>query len=373
MVSAGPECDDEAFSAELRHAIAAGPDGGLPVHAFMQKCIAHYYARGDVLGRTGDFITAPEISQIFGELIGLWCVVAWQQMGAPRRFNLVELGPGRGTMMRDMLRAMRAVPECLQAVQVRLIEPSPSLRAVQAQTLSNAALTSEQIAWIDDAAALESLPAIVVGNEYVDALAVHQLVRVGDAWVTRCVRASAEGLQFAASGPPGKMHDAVHAQIAAHLAPYAREGDILEYRPLSADLAALAARADGGVVLLLIDYGHTRTSIGDTLQAVRSHAFEDPLATPGRADVTTQVDFEVLGRQLSAAGLAVQRAVTQAELLAALGIAARASRLMAANPAMANVIEMAVARLMSPTGMGTRFKVLGARSPHMPALPGLPP
>ena len=371
MSSASPLDDGQAFFAQLMRAIDAAPDGALPVHTFLETCIARYYAKGDVLGRAGDFITAPEISQIFGELIGLWCAVAWQQMGGPANFNLVELGPGRGTMMRDMLRAMGVVPECLRAVHVRLIEPSRELRAVQVQTLSGGGLESDRIDWIDGVHALSPLPSIVVGNEYVDALAVHQLVRDGGGWAERCVRSAPHGLAFASGRAPG-LPDPLQAEFMVRLGAQARDGDIVEYRPMSSDLTGLGPLAAQGVAVLLIDYGHVRSEIGDTLQAVRAHGFEDPLASPGAADLTTQVDFEVLGRQLAASGLAVQGPVTQAEFLAALGIAERASRLMASNPDEANAIEMAVARLMSPSGMGTRFKAIAARSPHIAALPGLP-
>jgi NADH dehydrogenase [ubiquinone] 1 alpha subcomplex assembly factor 7 len=362
-VSAPPtDRRETTLLAQLRTTIATNPEGRISVHDYMRACVSHYYAGGGVLGRAGDFITAPEISQIFGEVIGLWCTVVWRQMGSPERFNLVELGPGRGTMMRDVLRALRVVPDCLAAAHVHLIEPSASLRRLQAETLATGtARLRLEPAWPRDASLLPAAPTIVLGNEYVDALPMQQWARVDGDWWQRCIQVDASGhLEFTVA--PGD-EAAPPESLAARLANSARQGDIIEYRDLGADLKALIRLAPHGLAMLLIDYGHTQSAVGDTLQAVRRHAFEPPLAAPGEADLTAQVDFAELGRQLSAAGLTVLEPVTQGAFLSSLGMSERAARLMSANPAEANAIEMAVGRLMSPSGMGARFKVLVAQSP----------
>jgi SAM-dependent MidA family methyltransferase len=347
-------------------------DGPMPVHEYMRRCVEHYYARGEVLGRAGDFVTAPEISQIFGELIGLWCAVVWQQMGSPARFNLIELGPGRGTMLRDMLRALGVVPQCMVAARVHLIEPSEAMQRAQAETLAGCGVP---VGWPGAIDSIEAAPSIVVANEYLDTLPVHQLVRQGGEWRIRCAAVDADGRLRFETGPPAGAF-AENANVAALLASLAggrQDGDIIELRPPSDDLRALEGLRAHGAAMLVIDYGHARSGLGDTLQAVRSHGYDDPLASPGEADLTSQVDFAALGRELRAHGWSVDGPTTQAAFLSALGITERAARLMAANPAQANAIEMGVARLMSPSGMGTRFQVVGVRSGGLASLPGLPP
>lgn len=365
---AGPGSLMTRLQSEIR---TSGP---LPVRTYMQRCISHYYARGSAFGREGDFVTAPEISQIFGELLGLWCVVVWQQLGQPSAFNLVELGPGRGTMMRDGLRAMRAVPACLAAVRVHLVEPSAALRARQAETLAKVSGSlSTPVTWCSGMPDVPVAPTIVLGNEYVDALPVDQVVWSEGSWLTRCVGLDAGALTFTCGArfldEPANRRWRAHLE---RLAPGARDGDVVELRAPGRDLASLDRFRETGVAVLLIDYGHVASGVGDTLQAVRRHGYHPPLTMPGEADLTTHVDFAVLRLQLEEAGLCVDPPVTQGAFLASLGIVERASRLARANPLEANGIEMAVGRLMSPTGMGHRFKVLGARSPHLPALPGLP-
>ena len=370
-----PDRRETALLDHLRRTIRAAPGGLISVHDYMATCVVRYYGGGSVLGCEGDFTTAPEVSQVFGELIGLWCAVVWRQMGSPSTFNLVELGPGRGTMMRDALRAMRIVPGCLEAARVQLIEPGHSLRAAQAATL---ATFRDDLgvhpSWPAGVANIAPAPTIVLGNEYIDALPVHQLVRHGGDWLTRCVKLGLDGhLEFAAGAVPvadGIFNSA--SQLSHRFSGQAVDGDVLELRELGGDLTALGGFVRHGLALLLIDYGHAPSSLGDTLQAVRRHRFEDPLCSPGEADLTAQVDFADLGHRLTGLGVKVETLATQAAYLSSLGITERASRLMAANPAEANAIEMAVGRLLSPSGMGARFKVLGARSPHLPPLPGFP-
>ena len=327
----------------------------------MHACLfdpAHgYYATQRAIGASGDFVTAPEISQAFGELLGLWVAVAWQQMGSPAAFDLVEYGPGHGTMMADGLRALAKAPACLAAASVRLVEVSPALREIQRERLGDVRVA---ISW-HTALSGECEPqcAIVLANEVLDAQPVEQLIAIDGQIGVRCVMADAGGrLQFCTRMPDGALRPD-------------RPDGVIERRILhpivARDLAALPAFAG-----LFVDYGHTRSTTGDTLQAVRAHRFEHPLCSPGEADLTAHVDFELFGGQCGSAGLAIDGPVSQGELLSALGIVERAEALMSANPSRANEIEAGIARLLSPTGMGTRFKAIGVRSSHLPPLPGFP-
>ena len=342
--------------------------GPIPVDEFMAACLGHpehgYYRTRPAIGAAGDFITAPEISQVFGELVGLWTAVVWQQMGAPVPFQLVELGPGRGTMMADALRATRRVAGFHEAARVVMVEPSPVLSEVQRATLHG---SGTAVQWVADVAEVKNGATIVLANEVLDALPVRQLVRCEDGWRLRAVCLDAEGnLAF------GGM-DTIWTGPLPAVANEAQVGAVVETRDVG-ELAGHVARIAqaGPVAALLIDYGHEATALGDSLQAVRGHKPEHPLTSPGEADLTALVDFEAAAATFAGAGLVVGSVVTQAEWLGALGIAERASRLMAANPMRASTIETGIARLMAPHGMGTRFKVLGVRSPRSMPLPGFP-
>ena len=342
-------------------------EGPIAVSDYMRACLQDpehgYYRRRSAIGRGGDFITAPEISQIFGELIGLWCVVAWQQMGARGPFNLVELGPGRGTLMRDVLRAARVMPDFLAAADVVLVECSETLEAAQREAL---AAHGPQARWVRHPTLVPPGPSIVIANEYLDALPIEQLVRQGAGWLPRGVGLDADGaLAFTTL-------DAKPVLLLPELAGRP-PGTILERRQTMDQTFALDRLAKGGpLAALFIDYGHGETAAGDTLQAVRGQRYEHALTSPGEADLTAHVDFAAFLREARTWELATNGPVTQAEFLGALGIVERASRLMAANPGRAAEIEAGVARLMSPSGMGTRFKAVGIRSPALPALPGFP-
>jgi SAM-dependent MidA family methyltransferase len=343
-------------------------EGAVSVRDYMDACLndpGHGYYRARVaIGRAGDFVTAPEISQVFGELIGLWAAVVWQQMGAPSPFNLVELGPGRGTMMADAIRAARRVMGFTDAVRVALVEPSPVLARVQQKTLDGA---PADIRWYTDLANIEAAPTVLIANEMLDVVPVTQLLRSEGGWHERCVGLDDRNrLVFAARSEPSRV---ALPEIGAQAAP----GDILELRDLSGLARAVSRIAAADPFAgLFIDYGHAVSALGDTLQAVRAHRHEHPLTSPGEADLTAYVDFAAAASTFASAGLIAERLVAQAEFLGALGIVARASRLMAANPGRAADIEMAVARLMAPQGMGTRFKALGLKSPGLPPLPGFP-
>lgn len=337
-------------------------DGPISVAAYMQSCLQdpeHGYYRGkSAIGRAGDFITAPEVSQVFGELVGLWCAVVWEQMGEPEAFDLIELGPGRGTLMADALRATRIVKGFRDAAHVTLVETNPLLRQAQAETLHAQSVAS---VWADVFPNL-ARPTIVVANEFLDTAAIGQHVLTEHGWQERVVTVDdGDRLQFA-------TRPSTEAERLTHERPTVPIGSIVETRvdPLP---NWLIEQRDVSLAVLLIDYGHTGPQLGETLQAVRAHTFEHPLTSPGEADLSCQVDFAAVADAIRPA-LAVEGPTTQAEFLGSLGIIHRASRLMAANPAKSNAIEIAIARLMNPQGMGGRFKVLGARSPSLPPLPG---
>jgi NADH dehydrogenase [ubiquinone] 1 alpha subcomplex assembly factor 7 len=352
----------------LKARIAAS--GPLSVADYMAACLwdeqTGYYATRDVIGGAGDFITAAEISQVFGELLGLWSGVVWQQvLGAPQRFTFAEFGPGRGTMMRDMLRATRVVPGFDNSVSVHLVEASLTLEKLQRETLNG---VNVPVSWGHNLASFPA-PAIIVANEFLDAWPVDQWMRTNAGWQQRGVGLDASGeLAFClreggdASGALDRMY------------PNAAPGTIVESQRPERFVDALRAVAHGGpLAALIIDYGYASASAGGTLQAVREHAYEHVLTSPGEADISAHVSFFELASVLHAAGFQIDGPTTQAEFLGALGIIERASRLMHGNPARAGEIEAGVARLIAPQGMGTRFKVIGVRSAGLPPLPGFAP
>ena len=331
----------------------------------MALCLGHptlgYYTTRDPLGLAGDFTTAPEISQMFGEMIGVWAASLWQQMGQPARVRLVELGPGRGTLMADALRAARALPAFLAAVEVHLVEISPVLRAAQKQAL---AASGAAVAWHADVADVpESAPIIVIANEFFDALPIRQLVFSGGGWRERMVGLDGAGdLCFGVSA-------ATLEGAEAPARPDAVVDTIRELCPAALEIVSVLAGklcAAGGAVLA-IDYGYGRPQAGDSLQAMQDHAFVDPLATPGAADLTAHVDFSTLGRGARRAGLSVHPLLTQRTLLERLGIGARASALVQARPERGEDIAAAFHRLTGATKgeMGTLFKALCLTSPGL--------
>jgi NADH dehydrogenase [ubiquinone] 1 alpha subcomplex assembly factor 7 len=349
--------NDEAPLAErLKQRIARS--GPISVEAYMQACLsdpeAGYYATRQPIGKDGDFVTAPEVSQIFGELVGLWAAAVWQSMGAPSRVVIAELGPGRGTLMQDALRVWRSVPGLLDAGSVALVETSPALRAVQKARLADA---PAPVTWHEHLEEVPQGPLIVIANEFLDALPIRQLVRRGDAWRERCVELDAR------SGFVFVEGDTVAIEKPA---PNAEEGDILELRP-AADklLATLGVRAAKGnpVAALFVDYGHEAPGFGDTLQAVSRHDYADPLASPGEADLTAHVDFAALKRAAKVASLNAYGPVPQGAFLLSLGLEMRRDRLLKrATEAPAEAILTGVARLADPRQMGLLFKALAVTS-----------
>ena len=357
------------LEAEIRRIIAV--DGPISVAAFMRLCLGHpvhgYYTTRDPFGRGGDFITAPDISQMFGELIGLWAAAVWQAMGAPARLALVELGPGRGTLMADALRAARIVPAFEAALRVHLVETSPVLRRLQQQRLHGLAVPT---AWHGDMAEVPDGPLIVIANEFFDALPVHQAVKASDGWHERMIGIDAAGaLAFALHPDPIPGFAAI---LPGHLAG-APAGAVYEWRAgdAVAEIARRIAR-DGGAALAL-DYGHRDSACGETLQAVGRHAFADPLARAGEVDLTAHVDFAALARTAAGAGARVLGPMAQGEFLRRLGIEARAAALRATGTAaQAADIDAALARLTG-TGreaMGELFKAIAFADPKLGSLPG---
>ena len=317
----------------LRERIAA--DGPISVEAYMEACNAYYYATRDPLGTRGDFTTAPEISQMFGELVGAALADCWKRAGAPADAIYAELGPGRGTLAVDALRVMRAAGF---AGEVHLVETSPVLRALQQQAVPGAH-------WHESVDDLPARPLLLVANEFLDALPIRQFI------------GGAERRLLVAGG--GLAFD--------------RDGEIVEDSPArEAAVAAVATclAARGGVALF-IDYGHERTSAGDTLQAVRGHGFAPVLADPGEQDLTSHVDFEAVARAASDADALVTRVVGQGEWLSRLGIEARAQALVRANPDRAQEVHAALHRLAHPGEMGRLFKVIALHSQAWPAPAGL--
>ncbi|NOT72172.1 MAG: SAM-dependent methyltransferase [Hyphomicrobium sp.] len=356
---------DTPLALKLKDTIAR--DGAIPVSDYMAQCLWDedygYYATRTVIGSTGDFITAAEISQVFGELIGLWCGVVWKQgLDAPASLRLVEYGPGRGTMMRDCLRAAAIVPGFIQAASVHLLEMSDVLTQAQRDALANC---GAPVTWGHNLAGFAP-PAIILANEFLDAWPVEQWVNTDLGWFPRGVGTDRAGrLVFTALNGEHRRDDLDQRFTDAPI------GAIYEtQRPERLAEAFKALSQKGPIAALIIDYGHVTSVSGDTLQAVRGHAYESPLTSPGEADLSAQISFYELATALHAAGLAIDGPVTQAEFLGSLGIVERASRLMSANPARAGEIESGVARLIAPNGMGTRFKAIGVRSPQLPALPG---
>ncbi len=345
--------------------------GPMSIARYMSICLLDpefgYYRTAPVFGRDGDFITAPEISQIFGELLGLWAGLVWQSMGAPEKFNLVELGPGRGTMIADALRALKIVPGAGHAASVHLIEVSAPLRDIQRATLAGCGALAD---WHDDTSTLPAGPTIVLANEFLDAIPIRQFVKTGNGWCERLIGMDGEeNLQFVLADKP------VPEPVPAALPADAGDGDIVETRDIPADLLPNPdAGAHAPLAALFIDYGHVQTAPGDSFQAVKNHQYADPLQQPGTADLTAHVDFMAFADNMRARGYRPSLPLTQGEFLTAMGIVERARRLMeTATVTQRNEFETALARLISPDGMGVKFKAMGLRSHDCPPLPVFQP
>ncbi|MDE0204370.1 MAG: SAM-dependent methyltransferase [Rhodospirillaceae bacterium] len=351
-----------ALADEIRERIRR--DGPISIATYMELCLHHpdygYYRRGRPIGASGDFITAPEVSQMFGELIGLWCAAVWQAMGEPQRVRLVELGPGRGTLLADALRAVGTVPAFRDAFDLHLVETNESLRAEQARVLAAA-----QPTWHERVETVPPGPVLVVANEFFDALPIRQFEWVDNAWRERVVTLapSSEAFRFANT-------NSVPIEAGLGCAP---SGAIAERAPAREALAgALAERvATEGGAALIIDYGYEQTGLGDTLQAMRLHRRHGVLEDPGTADLTAHVDFSALASAARREGAAVFGPTSQGQFLRSLGIDARASRLRQnASAEQATEIDAALRRLTGAHGMGSLFKAMAFAHPALGAPPG---
>ncbi len=351
-------------------------DGPMSVERFMTLAAMHpehgYYRTRVPIGAQGDFTTAPEIHQMFGELIGLWAAEVWRAMGEPAVVRLVELGPGRGTLMADFLRAARVAPGFRKALDVHLVEMSEPLAAEQHRALQTAGVP---IAWHESVESLPSGPTLIIANEFFDALPVRQYVRVPAGWCERLVGLNADGALCFGLAP------APQSGLTASADPEATPavGAIVEIglvgQRLMGRLAGHIAAERGA--LLVIDYGHAETKPGATLQAMKDHRPTDPLDEPGEADLTAHVDFAALARAATAAGACVHGPVTQGTFLGRLGLFERAQALKRkANAAQSVAIDAAVGRLAVPgsgagLSMAEHFKVLAVSSPGLGMPPGL--
>jgi NADH dehydrogenase [ubiquinone] 1 alpha subcomplex assembly factor 7 len=316
-------------------------NGPMKLHDYMARCNAHYYATRIPFGAAGDFITAPDISQVFGELIGLWVADMWQRGGSPAKFNLVELGPGRGTLMQDALRATAKVPSFHDAMTVYFVETSPVLRDEQKKYVPQAKYAT------DFRQITSHAPTIVLANEFFDALPIDQ--KCGEQWRHIIVE-----------------QDALAWSTAA-------DRKTIEYANASGDICynIMQKIQTLGGAMLVIDYGGYDI-IGDTLQAMRAHGFADALNEPGEMDLTAHVDFLTLADAASSAGCASFGPISQGAFLRALGLDLRTAQLARTNPVRSDALLAASARLADPDQMGDLFKVMSMVPPHWPKPVGFP-
>lgn len=354
-------------SGHLKRLIAL--KGPLSLAEFMTEALWHpgvgYYAGSEVLGAGGDYVTAPEISQMFGELIGLWCAASWDQMGRPAPTHLVELGPGRGLLMADALRAARVMPGFLDAIELHLVEASERLRERQREHLKGSA-----IHWHRDLGTVPEGPLILVANEFLDALPILQLERTAAGWRERLVDYDEGSRRF-------RFTLAAEAALAASLLSPQQEaapaGAVAEVSPAAISLVinvALRLVEHGGVALF-IDYGPAESGLGATLQALKEHRRHDALEAPGSADLTAHVDFAALARAAREAGAKCHGPIEQGRFLRRIGILERAERLgKAASAAHAKEIAAALRRLIDFAEMGTLFKALALAHPALPVPAG---
>ena len=341
--------------------------GPISIARYMAEALGHpkwgYYMTRDPFGMRGDFITAPEVSQMFGEMIGLWCAAVWELMGAPNRVHLVEIGPGRGTLLSDALRSIATVPAFRAALRIHLVETSPYLRIVQQRTLARVGAT-----WHESLAHVPGGPLLLVANELFDALPIRQFQRTTTGWRERLVDLDQGERAFRLVLAPVAAND--HVPAVLRDAPI---GSVAEVSPASLALASeLAARVgnDGGAALV-IDYGASYSAPRETLQAVRNHGRHEVLDAPGEADLCAHVDFGQLALAVHAEQARIAGPIEQGQLLRNLGIEVRAALLKCrANAADGAAIDSALARLTDPGQMGSLFKAMAITHPSLSDLPG---
>ena len=354
--------------AALRERIAAliAAQGPISVAQYMALALhdanSGYYATRDPFGRAGDFITAPEISQIFGEMLGLWLGQVWIDQGSPKNTHLMELGPGRGTLMADALRVLRRVPGFCDQVAVVLVEASPTLRDIQKARLEHSGARIRWTTHFD----MPDAPLLLIANEFFDALPIRQYVKTERGWCERMVVLKDGVLDFALA-PQITPAAAIPASRAG-----APDGGVYETSPAATALIAEIARilASQGGAALLLDYGYSDIGFGETLQAVRGHQPQPLLADPGMSDLSAHVDFAALAESARQQGAMVFGPKGQGAFLEQLGIGIRAGRLAEANPAETAQIRQAVERLTAPKQMGTLFQAMALAPSAAPPLPG---
>ncbi len=322
-------------------------NGPMSIATYMGLALTHprsgYYSGSDPLGAGGDFITAPEISQMFGELVGFFIVNLWQQLGEPKSFTLLELGPGRGTLMQDALRVAARAEGFIDALHLQLFESNPALRAQQQERLAQ-----YNPYWASEIDAVAEDPLFVVANEFFDALPIRQFVKAADGWHERQVGLRDGQRAFGLSPTP--IPDSAMPEAVRSAAP----GEIYEVSLAAADVMQRLGKriaAQRGA-LLAIDYGYAETQTGETLQAIRNHAFADPLEAPGETDLSAHVDFGALAQVATDLGLRTEPLATQRDFLARLGIVERATALARANPGQMDAIGAALKRLTDPAADG---------------------
>jgi len=338
---------------EIRHQIRAlGP---ISLATFMSLCLTHpkkgYYTSADPLGAQGDFVTAPEISQMFGEMLGAWVLLQYQTLGRPQNFDLLELGPGRATLMADVMRTIAKDPGAFKACNIILLETSPVLARIQRQKLKK-----YNPRWVNGVGGIgeKKYPLIVLANEFFDALPIRQFQFQDNKWHEREIGLDGDTLVWGLGMTPLPA-SLFPAQIANPSG-----GEIREVSPLAreiiAELAKILNRRGGS--MLVVDYGYEQSQSGDSFQAVVGHKFADPLAAPGQADLSAHVDFEALVRAARLHGARAQLAGSQGQILCELGIKARAEKLIEANPERADAIRADLERLIGPDQMGELFKAM---------------
>ncbi|WP_036221720.1 class I SAM-dependent methyltransferase [Maritalea myrionectae] len=340
--------------------------GPMSLSTYMNLCLTHptlgYYRKADPLGRQGDFITAPEISQMFGEMLGVWVAQIWQQMDKPKKFTLAELGPGRGTLMADMVRIFQGVPDMMDALSIQLLETNPVLKQAQVDAIKGTPLN-----WVEEIHQLADIegPLIVVANEFFDALPIKQFQYTNGNWFERVIGLKDDDRVWGLSPTPMPT-DAFPAKIAKP-----EENAIWEMaypaQKNMEELGALVAEKTGAI--LAIDYGYAETQTGDTLQALEKHKMVDPLAHPGAADLTSHVDFEALSETLDRDKLNICPLISQKDFLKAMGIEMRAQAIMDHIPDARQKVENDLERLIGDKQMGQLFKVQAIGSKNMVPYP----
>ncbi len=330
-------------------------NGPVSLATFMSLCLTHpehgYYKTRDPLGKKGDFITAPEVSQMFGEMLGIWTLMQWASLGKPQKFDLLELGPGKGTLMADVVRVLRSDPRAMAALNIVLLETNPVLIRAQREKLAPLS-----VRWIKEIDELEDDgPALIVlANEFFDALPIRQFQFQNASWHERLIGLQGEHFIWGLSPapvPPGTISPAITDP---------QEHAIWETSDLARNTTARIARLlnKRSGAMMIIDYGHQNSRTGDTFQAIANHEFADPLQDPGHADLSAHVDFEALSEAARSAGASAHFAGTQGQVLSGLGIHARARNLIEANPDKEEEISAALQRLTDPDQMGEMFKVM---------------